>query len=301
MNAVKIIFSFFLGLLFIASAILKLYPIELLELDLGYHLGVSEVLAMTLARLLISLELMLGILLIINFGSKSIINSAIAVTLVFSTYLIYLMIKFPAQENCGCMGMIIPMTPIESLFKNAGLLLLLFTLRMLKPTPYPLFFALVQRYQRLILIIPLVLPFVLNAVDFSKNEMRATFSNSISNDVVSSLQVVQDKEYILAYVSPHCIYCKMMARKWEWLKERNEWDIPLHVVFMGENIDDDIQEFVKETGFRFSSYETMHPHVFVQLTQGSMPAIYFVKNGKVVQKDNFISFNEKNLQGLLSR
>lgn len=301
MNAVKIIFSFVLGLLFIASALLKLYPIELLELDLGYHLGVSEVLAMIFARLLISLELMLGILLIMNYEKKSIINAAIAVTLIFSAYLIYLMIQFPAQENCGCMGMMVPMTPIESLFKNAGLLLLLFSLRVLKPTSYPRFFGEVQRYQRFILIVPLVLPFVLNTVDFSKNEMRATFSNSISNDVVSSLRDNQDEEYLLAYLSPHCVYCKMMARKWEWLKARNEWTIPLHVVFMGENIDADIQEFVKETGFSFTSYETMQPHVFVQLTQGSMPAVYFVKNGKVVQKDNFISFNENNLQSLLSR
>jgi hypothetical protein len=301
MNAVKIIFSIVLGSLFIASAILKLYPIELLELDLGYHLGVSEVLAMIFARLLIGLELMLGILLIINYDRKSIINAAIAVTLVFSAYLIYLMIQFPAQENCGCMGMMVPMTPIESLFKNAGLILLLFTLRVLKPTPYPRFFTKVQRYQRVILIAPLVLPFVLNTVDFAKNEMRATFSNSISNDVVSRLRDNQDEEYLLAYLSPHCVYCKMMARKWEWLKARNEWTIPMHVVFMGENIDADIQEFVKETGFSYTSYETMQPHVFVQLTQGSMPAVYFVKNGKVVQKDNFISFNESNLQSLLSR
>ncbi len=289
------------GLLFMVSGILKLYPIELLELDLGYHTGMPEWFSMIVARLLIGFELVFGFLLMIRFQERRTLKWAGAVLVFFSCYLIYLMIQFPGQGNCGCMGMMAPMTPLQSLLKNLGLLGLIIVLIKISSEGRPSWMLLLHKGVLIFVVIGLTLPFVLNIIDWRKDDLRATFSNSISNDVVSSLRDNQDEEYLLAYLSPHCVYCKMMARKWEWLKARNEWTIPLHVVFMGENIDADIQEFVKETGFSFTSYETMQPHVFVQLTQGSMPAVYFVKNRKVVQKDNFISFNEKNLQSLLSR
>ena len=122
----------------------------------------------------------------------------------------------------------------------------------------------------------------------------------MSNDVIPKGMDSLNEDYSLAYYSPHCVYCKMMARKWVWLKERNHWQIPLHVVFMGEAIEKDISMFLSETGLKVDSYQMIQPHLFVELTHGSMPAHYFVKQGIVVQKDNFISFNEENMNELLS-
>ena len=70
---------------------------------------------------------------------------------------------------------------------------------------------------------------------------------------------------------------------------------------MGQNIESDIQEFFDQTGLSVLSYTTMNDVDFIQKTHGSLPSIYLVQEGIVVQKDNFISFNEKNLQSLLSR
>ncbi len=75
----------------------------------------------------------------------------------------------------------------------------------------------------------------------------------------------------------------------------------MHVIFMGQNIESDIQEFLDQTGLSVSSYTTMNDVEFIQKTHGSLPSIYVVQDGFVVQKDNFISFNEQNLYGQLSR
>lgn len=129
--------------------------------------------------------------------------------------------------------------------------------------------------------------------------MSKAFQPSIQQSVITGLKQKESGTFILAYISPHCIYCKMLARKWEWFKSRNQWETPIHAVFMGQNVESDIQEFLKQTGITLSSYSTMNEVEFIQKTHGSLPSIYLVNNNEVVQKDNFISFNESQLQSLL--
>jgi hypothetical protein len=290
-----------IGVLFMVSGILKLYPIEMLELDLGYHTGMPEWLSMIAARLLIGFELVLGFLLMIRFQERRTLKWAGAVLVFFSFYLIYLMIQFPGQDNCGCMGMIAPMSPLQSLLKNLGMLGLIVFLLVIKSFETPLFLLRLQKGMIVFVVVGFTLPFVLNTIDWSKDDMRQSFQPSIQQNVLTGLMQKEKRTCVLAYLSPHCIYCKMLARKWEWFKSRNQWETPMHVVFMGQNIESDIQEFLYQTGLSVSSYTTMNDVEFIQKTHGSLPSIYVVQNEFVVQKDNFISFNEQNLRGQLSR
>ncbi len=301
MKIIHYIIAVAVGLLFIVSGILKLYPIELLELDLGYHTGMPEWLSMLLARLLIGFEIVLGFLLMIRFQERIVLKWASAVLLLFCVYLVYLMIQFPSQDNCGCMGMVAPMTPLQSMLKNVGMLVLIFFRMMTQPSEPIQFLRRLHKGWFAFALIGFTLPFVLNTIDWSKDDMRRAFQSSIQQNVLSDVDVHETGNFVLAYLSPHCIYCKMLARKWEWLKSRNQWQTPLHVVFMGQNIEPDIQDFLIQTGLQITSYTTMNDFEFVQKTQGSLPTVYLVKDNVVVEKDNFISFNESHLQANLIR
>lgn len=288
-----------IGILFIVSAVLKFYPIEMLELDLGRHLKWPEWMSMIFARMLIGFEMVLGVLLIIPRPNYRIVYWAIVTTVLFSAYLFYLVIYFPSVENCGCMGMMVKMTPEESLLKNAGILLLLVMQLFLKKyeTFQMPFFT--KRIQILIAVMVFASPFLLSAMDMDKGALRHELTSNVNSAVLSVLVESNEEEVMLMYLSPHCVFCKMLAQKWTWFQGRNQWDIPVHVVFMGESIGSDIQEFLNQTGLQVESYQEMNPIEFVQKTHGSLPSVYLVRKGVVVQKDNFISMNESNLKALL--
>lgn len=299
MKWIKLIIPILVGILFIVSAFLKFYPIEMLELDLGRHLEWPEWMAMIFARLLIGFEIALGILLIIPQKNCRVLYWALVTTVLFSLYLVYLVIYFPSVENCGCMGMMVKMTPEESLLKNAGIAMLIVMQIFLKRFDSIQFSFFTKKIQVVISLVAFVTPFFFSPIDFEKDELRQKLTSNVNSEVLSVLNDNNQEEVMLMYLSPHCVFCKMLAQKWMWFKERNHWDIPVHAVFMGENIAADVQTFFHQTGLQVESFQEMNPVDFVQKTHGSLPSVYLVRNGAVVQKDNFISMNESNLKGLL--
>lgn len=133
---IRVIISF----LFLLSAVAKLYPspyfaISTFEVKQLYPLGFSEEIAPYFSRILIGIELALGVLLLQrNFLKKLIIPATLAMLLVFTTHLsIETFINGGNSGNCGCFGSLLPMTPIEAIIKNGVAMLLLGYLFMLVP------------------------------------------------------------------------------------------------------------------------------------------------------------------------
>ncbi len=126
------------ALLFIVSAIAKLYPspyfaISTFEVKQLYTLGFSESLAPYFSRILIGIEFALGFLLLNNHFLKRItIPATIGLLSVFIIHLSYVTFLSGGNSgNCGCFGELIPMTPIEAIIKNiiaVGLLIWLWKL-----------------------------------------------------------------------------------------------------------------------------------------------------------------------------
>jgi thiol-disulfide isomerase/thioredoxin len=125
---IRIIISF----LFIISAIAKMYPspyfaISTFEVKQLYPLGFSEIIAPWFSRILIGIELALGILILQNnFLRKLIIPVTILLLAVFVGHLSYVTFLSGGNTgNCGCFGELIPMTPIEAIIKNIIAIMLL--------------------------------------------------------------------------------------------------------------------------------------------------------------------------------
>lgn len=113
------------ALLFIVSAIAKLYPspyfaISTFEVKQLYTLGFSDTIAPYFSRILIGIEFALGFLLLNNHFLKRItIPATVGLLSVFIIHLSYVTFLSGGNSgNCGCFGELIPMTPIEAIIKN---------------------------------------------------------------------------------------------------------------------------------------------------------------------------------------
>jgi uncharacterized membrane protein YphA (DoxX/SURF4 family) len=124
------------SILFILSAIAKLYPSPLMGISsfetkyLG-AIGIDGGFEKVVSRLLIGFEFTLGIFLLLPFYVKKLVVPATILLLgAFSLHLGFQVLGGDSS-NCGCFGELIPMSPLEALVKNIlsiGLLIMLITM-----------------------------------------------------------------------------------------------------------------------------------------------------------------------------
>lgn len=118
------------SVLFIVSAVAKLskgeildspyFAISTFEVKQLYPMGFSESFAPYFSRILIGIELALGILILQkNYLRKFVIPVTTLLLVVFIGHLTYVTFLSGGNSgNCGCFGELIPMTPIEAIIKN---------------------------------------------------------------------------------------------------------------------------------------------------------------------------------------
>ena len=121
-----------ISVLFLISAVAKLYPspyfaISTFEVKQLYPMGFSEDVAVFFSRILIGIELALGILLLqSNYLRRIIIPATILMLVFFTAHLTIDTIQNGGNSgNCGCFGSLLPMTPIEAIIKNVVAIILL--------------------------------------------------------------------------------------------------------------------------------------------------------------------------------
>lgn len=124
---ISLVIRFLIFVLFVFSAVAKMFPIWAFEkqlVDLGL---MSWCAAPYFSRLLIGVELALGIMIIQpHFLKRVVIPSTIALLVIFCAHLTIEMVKHGAMNgNCGCFGQLLPMTPLEAFIKNVVTILLL--------------------------------------------------------------------------------------------------------------------------------------------------------------------------------
>ena len=120
------IFRGIIAFLFVFSAISKLFPIEAFEKQLVDLKITNWCLAPALARAIIAWELFLGLCFLQNhFFKKFIIPLTVGLLVAFCIHLGYQIFLYGNEGNCGCMGQLIPMTPLQAIIKNIIALILI--------------------------------------------------------------------------------------------------------------------------------------------------------------------------------
>lgn len=117
---VNLALRIFISILFLLSAVAKMFPIWAFEKQL-VDLGITGWCgAHYLSRLIIALEAAIGIAILLPYYTKRIvIPGTILLLTAFCIHLSTEIYKHGGMSgNCGCFGQLIPMTPLEALIKN---------------------------------------------------------------------------------------------------------------------------------------------------------------------------------------
>ncbi len=301
---IAISISIGLGLTFLYSAYAKLDPLietfEFTFVDIGIANWYS---APIIARLLIALEIFVGLLLILNYRLKKItIPLTIALLLFFILYLIGLMIFSGNDINCGCFGERHRMSPLMAIGKNVimivGALMVYFYYDGWQLKMNKLFLSLLGATV-------LSLPFILNPVDYTytSNNLDEKINYPLELDLlyhpedstkveIPKVELRKGKQ-VLAFLSLTCSHCRVAAKKFRLIKKENP-NIPIYFILNGEK--NKYESFIKDTKADNITSSYCLGKSFIQLASSQLPRIYYLENGIVVKKVDYFELNQYQIE-----
>jgi hypothetical protein len=278
-------------------------PFEMTFVDLGVANWRT---APFIARLLIGLEFFIGLALIFHVQLKKIVYKlGIALLLVFSIYLILLMIFQGSKGNCGCFGTVFTMTPMVALVKNVIMLavfLLLYKFHdgwSTKAATIVLWICLASS---------LILPFIWNPVelDYSEAYLNKPENNfeipldTLYNNATLNVppRTLSKGKHILAFMSLSCPHCRIAAKKIRIMHERNP-EISFYFILNGD--EEKLKPFFEDTHTEEIPHCMLLGRPFVYLAGTVMPAIYLVNNGVVEHDLDYMRLDQGEIEEWLKK
>jgi len=301
---ILIILSVLLGMVFVFSAYVKLYPIELFELTF-IDAGISNwVIAPYIARLFIATEFFLGFLLIFNlYLNRITLKLTLCMLVLFTVYLIILILTEGNSGNCKCFGNFISLTPLESIVKNIIMAGIIFIL-------YKFHKGFQFRFSRMaasgILIISLALPFILNPPDafisekiFNADKVNYDLGLDVlynNPKVKAPAEELRKGKHIIAFMSMTCPHCRIGAYKLHIIKKKNP-GIPMFIILNGDI--EDLKPFEDDTKATNIPYTILLGQDFIKIAGVQLPAIFWVNNGQVEKRTNYFQLNQAEIENWL--
>jgi len=300
---ISAVLRIFVGLVFVASAILKYISIDVFDLYIFEHNLFSVSITETLTRLLITAELVLGILLIFNIHARLAYYCTLFFLAGFTLYLFLMPYLFDVDiANCHCFGTAIVLSRAESISKN---LILLLCLVFVSPK-----FSLYKKWQTWVMIalgvVTLIVLMVINAPNYlytmvHKDKIQIDVPMYESALVNSSKEAeFNEGKQIICMYSVGCKFCKRAALKLHLILKHHQ--LPndcVKAVFWSGTPDSLAHRFFSEQNIPTLEYTTFRVDTFLKITSGSMPVLLFSDNGTIVQKANYITLNEKKVVDFL--
>lgn len=281
----RIVLRVLLGLLFVVSAAAKLLdidPFEMYVFSYGFFpLTVVDV----LVRLCIAAELILGLLIALGWFKRLVRLFSLLLLIFFSLFLCYAALR-GRMESCQCFGQLLDIDPIQSLLKNA--ILILWTLFVYQGIPKG---SIIDSKPRLI--ISLVASALITAAIFivsvpdswmfgqSGNRYnQQTLAEAISpTGILAPSHLDQDRQ-LVAFVTPGCPFCQMSRQKISAIADRHDLDTT-HIHYIQP---DDIGD-----------------SIFMRITFGSRPLVVLLDQGNVVATYHYRNISERQVADVLQR
>jgi len=277
------------GILFIASALLKLFSIDSFEVYIYSFNLLSLSYAFLFARIVIGFELLLGILFLLNIFTKQVAIVTIGMLLSFICFLFYLIFtKNP--ESCHCFGSYIEISHTNSIIKN--ILIISLVLVILKYNK-PLSFRFNKIVATLCSLISMSIPFLVSPPDtfnLSVYVNKTTYNKEALQKYLDT-KTPSKGRHVLCFFGTGCRFCKLTSKKITVIAEKAaEKGSSFSIVFWGD--EKTIAKFFTETNCRKFPYEIMDGNQFLRITDGQMPVILLLENGVVKKKYGYRDLNE---------
>lgn len=286
-ESLRIFFRELLGLVFILSAVAKLAGADNFELyvfSLGaFSLGASFI----LARLVIALELFLGVWLMMNTHPQPAIKLALAVLAGFSVFLIVMMVR-GSRDNCHCFGDLVDFTPAQSLVKNAVLIAIALLSLKVKPFNLP--------RRNLIVVLAaaasLAAVFIISPPDSFRYSSYSIdgFNQDAFDKAVADGRIdpsLTEGEDITCFFSFNCEFCHMTAKKLGIMLERGAFEgATVNVLVAGKHDDfaADAAAFFADSQMRYDSIDSLSANTFLHITNGHYPVVIHTRDGQLLEQ-----------------
>lgn len=282
MKSTAVIIRVLIGLFFILSGWIKLYPIEYFENDLLLNNLSKDTFVVYSARLLVSIEIILGVLTCLFIYKKWIDTLSILMLLFYSLWLVFLLVFQGNEGNCGCLGNWISLTPLEGLLKNIALLVpLVFFFN----KPAPIFKYRPVLLSIIIIIAGITIPYIVAPPIFSKanfgDPSKAYYPDYglIIQDTVIIKHLKEDKK-IVAFFLGNCEHCKLAATRLEAIYKEQP-SLPVHAFIYGD--DALIKDFIQESRMSFPYTPITELAPVIKVAGNDFPAIQLLENGRMMQ------------------
>jgi thiol-disulfide isomerase/thioredoxin len=242
-----------------------------------------------IARLIISVELALGLLLITNIYFKIVYKLTLYLLLFFSLFLAFKLIV-SSNENCNCFGELINFNPAESLLKNFIFIILLFFIKNNGEWRFA--------YRKFIFIIILVITFaspsIVSPPDIIYRKIYPVNYNLQGEQFIeisdSTLNIAEGKK-VLAFFSTKCKYCLLAAHKISIIADKTNTHDKIYYIFFGD--EKDLEDFWTKSQSKRFSYTFIPFNEAIKITDGQFPSIFFVEDGYLKQKTAYRNLTEK--------
>tara|TARA_B100001057_G_C22515295_1_gene819622 strand:+ start:1 stop:798 length:798 start_codon:yes stop_codon:yes gene_type:complete len=210
-------------------------------------MGFSSDFAPIISRLLIGFEFFIAFAILqSHYIKKLIIPSTILLITIFSIDL-SIDVFGGVDENCGCFGQLIPMTPAEALIKNIFTLLILFFIyKNVTDKEKSNFLLLFNGYLIISVLMFALLPIATN----SSSKQVSSFSAYVEEDFD-----INTGKKVLCFFDAGCDHCMDAAKSLAEFSSQLQSFADVHIIF-SDTEEEKIPEFLKYAGGDFS-YQVM--------------------------------------------
>ena len=270
-NKITLLLRVLIGIVFIFSAYSKLIAPGIVEIILVDHgLAASRESAGFIVRILISLELALGLLFFQPFSLKRIVIPVSLLFLIgFTAYLGYTGFILHDSQNCGCFGEMIKMSPLESIIKNVLLMVLLAVLFRRSEEKKNYFVV------PMVILATFIIVFAVSQVKSYKDFKFAKYTNFVGAGRVD----LSHGDKLIAVFNTECDHCQNLAKELSGLKKKAGWSSNLYALLFSEGTIS-ADSFKVITNFNYP-YRMITMNEFLDLIGQSPPRIYWLRNGSV--------------------
>ncbi len=289
-----------LGLVFIASAILKIIDMDQFEIYVYSYHFFSLNFSFLVARAAIIAELVLGIGLVSNCFHKLMWWGSMAMLIGYTLLLIYAQL-IGRTDNCHCFGDVLQFNPWQSIIKNMVLMAL---------------FALVYKVKGIrfrndwfvlagAIVVATAAVFAVSPPDnfTSAYKPQQNLNVELFDEVMQQPPLdelhLDDGKKVVCFFSTACDYCQMSAHKLSLMQQFNGFPAEnICYVFMGS-------EEGKSRFYELSQSQIYQDVIYedvvnlLKITSGVFPVILLLEDGEVVGEYEFRSMREKEIQAFM--
>ena len=289
------------GCFFVASALLKAFPIENFEIHLAYY-GLDITFSTLIARLIIGIELALGIL-VFSRHRRVVSWSLITLLIAFTLALAWYTLKYPDATDCGCFGKYASVSPIWAIIRNIALLPFLIIIRnstvlQVRENWNKMLYAIpILFFSAYIIIYPpdIIQSKVVNKLDSPINlKMEKWSVNEDSTEKISSTKY-KEGDWLIAYFSTKCTFCIRSASRLDALYQTGKLD-PKKSLYVFFGTEEGVGEFYKSANAKHVNYLVLSPEQIIEPTEGLLPTIFLVRDGIPQYKLGYLELTENNLK-----